>query len=108
MLSVFLLSAIFLMFASVFGIPLSSTHTVVAALIGAGTIAAGWDNINKSMLIKIVVSWVVSPLSSGIICSIFYYFLKKALKARVAAFKRLLTMECLGAFAFGLTYLLII
>ena len=67
MFSVCLCSFIFIMSSSIFGMPISGTHTVIGALIGAGIVAIGADEVSWTRLGSIMVSWVVSPLLSGII-----------------------------------------
>ena len=68
MLGASISSFIFIMGSSVFGMPISGTHSVVGALIGAGMVGSGPDSINYRMLIKIVASWFVSPLLSMSLC----------------------------------------
>ena len=108
MLSVFILSTIFIMVASGFGIPLSATHTVVAALIGVGTITVGFENINPSKLRKILIFWAVSPVMAGIICVAFYLALKRLLRNTMKPSIRIATMVVLGAFVFGVMYILVV
>jgi PiT family inorganic phosphate transporter len=59
------------MTSSISGMPISGTHTVVGALIGAGIIATGASNVNWEQLFSIALSWVVSPLVSGIVSFMF-------------------------------------
>jgi PiT family inorganic phosphate transporter len=47
--------------------PISGTHTVVGALLGAGITICGPDSLDWSRLIKIVASWFISPVMSGIL-----------------------------------------
>ena len=68
MLGASISSFIFIMGSSVFGMPISGTHSVVGALIGAGMVGSGADSINYRMLIKVVASWFVSPLLSMSLC----------------------------------------
>jgi len=41
--------------------PISGTHTVVGALLGAGLYGTGPDNLNWEKLVRIVGSWFLSP-----------------------------------------------
>lgn len=56
-------------------VPVSSTQAVVGAVIGIG-IAKGGNEINWSILGKIVLSWIVAPVLSAIICYISLFFLQ--------------------------------
>lgn len=62
MFSVCLASFVFIMSSSFFGMPISGTHTVVGALLGAGMIAVGPKNVSWLKLGHIALSWIISPL----------------------------------------------
>jgi phosphate/sulfate permease len=59
----------FIIISSVFEMPISGTHTVVGALLGAGLV--GTDDVNAKGLIKIVASWFISPIVAAILACIF-------------------------------------
>jgi phosphate/sulfate permease len=50
--------------------PISGTHTVIGALLGAGIVATGYENLNWQELGIIVLSWFVSPLVAAILAFI--------------------------------------
>ena len=50
--------------------PISGTHTVVGALLGAGIVAEGIYNLNWIKLGWIVLSWFTSPLVCGVLTMI--------------------------------------
>ncbi len=56
-------------------VPVSSTQAVVGAVIGIG-IAKGGNDINWNILGKIVLSWIIAPLLSALICYISLFFLQ--------------------------------
>ena len=56
-------------------VPVSSTQAVVGAVIGIG-IAKGGSEINWGILGKIVISWVIAPILSALICYISLFFLQ--------------------------------
>ena len=56
-------------------VPVSSTQAVVGAVIGIG-IAKGGNDIHWNVLGKIVLSWVIAPLLSALICYISLFFLQ--------------------------------
>ena len=68
MLAVSIASFCFIMASSVFGMPISGTHTVISALVGAGLVGCGASNIAWLQVVKIISSWVISPLLSSLAC----------------------------------------
>ncbi len=63
-------SVAIIMTSSIFGIPISGTHTVVGALIGAGLAVSA--EVDWSQLGTIVCSWFVSPVLAGMISCYFF------------------------------------
>ena len=72
MLASSIASFLFIMSSSVFGMPISGTHTVVGALIGSGISAVGASMINWDKLAIIVGSWFVAPAVSILFSVIFF------------------------------------
>ncbi|MFZ5757004.1 MAG: inorganic phosphate transporter [Pseudomonadota bacterium] len=71
MLASLLAAAIWLLVASTMGWPVSTTHSIVGAIIGFGLIAGGSQAIHWDQVGEIAISWVVSPVSAAIVA----YFL---------------------------------
>lgn len=67
MLAALLAAGAWLQIASYFGWPVSTTHSIVGAIIGFGVLYGGLDAVHWPKVAKIVSSWVVSPLLSAII-----------------------------------------
>lgn len=73
MLASLVSAAIWLIVASYFGWPISTTHTIVGAIIGIGASQLGFDSININYIGFIVLGWILSPLLGGIVaCTIFF------------------------------------
>ena len=70
-------AAIWLNAATWFGAPVSTTHSIVGGVMGAGIAAAGWDVVNWGAITSIVASWVISPVVGGVIAAAFLFALKK-------------------------------
>ena len=67
MLASLLAAAIWLMVASARGWPVSTTHSIVGALVGFGLVGIGPDVVQWAKIWQIVASWVISPLVGGTI-----------------------------------------
>lgn len=67
MLSALLAAAIWLMIASARGWPVSTTHSIVGAIVGFGAVGLGVEAVAWSRVGTIASSWVVSPLLAGTI-----------------------------------------
>ncbi len=69
-------AALWLNFATSIGAPVSTTHSIVGGVMGAGIAAAGFSIVDWDKVLQIVASWVISPLMGGIIAAGFLYFIK--------------------------------
>jgi PiT family inorganic phosphate transporter len=67
MLAALLASAIWLMIASAKGWPVSTTHSIIGALVGFAVVGIGPEAVKWQSLITVVMSWIVSPLVGGTI-----------------------------------------
>ena len=77
MTAALLAAAIWLNFATSVGAPVSTTHSIVGGVMGAGIAAAGFSIVSWETMGKIAASWVISPLLGGLIAALFLYFIKK-------------------------------
>ncbi|WP_440997489.1 inorganic phosphate transporter [Arhodomonas sp. SL1] len=73
MLAALLAAAVWLLVASYFGWPVSTTHSIVGAVVGFAAVGIGPEAVHWDKTLSIVASWVVSPLLSGTIA--FFLFL---------------------------------
>ena len=67
MLAALLAAGIWLLVASKFGWPVSTTHSIVGAIVGFAAVGIGMDAVKWTKVGSIVMSWVVSPALAGII-----------------------------------------
>ena len=65
MLASLLAAGIWLLVASKFGWPVSTTHTIVGAIVGFAAVGIGFDAVHWGKVGTIVMSWVVSPALAG-------------------------------------------
>ncbi len=68
-------AAVTILIASKLGLPISTTHCIVGAVIGVG-LARGLASLNLRMLRDIAISWIVTIPSSATVCIIFFYIIK--------------------------------
>ena len=57
------------------GLPVSTTHTLVGAVLGVG-MARGIGSLNPSVMKNIVASWIVTVPAGALLCVVFFYLLK--------------------------------
>ncbi len=67
MLAALLAAGVWLMIASTKGWPVSTTHSIVGAVVGFAIVGIGVDSVNWAKISKIVASWLISPLIGGVI-----------------------------------------
>ena len=77
MLASLLASGSWLLIASSLGWPVSTTHTIIGAIVGFGAVGVGVDAVEWNQVVKIVMSWIVSPVLAGIIAFTLYRSLQK-------------------------------
>ncbi len=66
MLGALLAAGIWLMLATIRGWPVSTTHSIVGAVVGAGVAALGMDAVKWDKMTEILLSWFISPVLGGI------------------------------------------
>tara|TARA_B100000524_G_scaffold88017_1_gene41069 strand:- start:258 stop:1517 length:1260 start_codon:yes stop_codon:yes gene_type:complete len=76
MISALFAAGTWLLVASLRGWPVSTTHTIVGAIVGFGIYALGINEINWTVVGNIGLSWITSPLSSALVAGLFYYICK--------------------------------
>ena len=72
MLASLLAAGMWLLIASSFGWPVSTTHSIVGAIVGFGAVGVGVDAVAWSKVFKIVISWIASPILAGVISFILF------------------------------------
>ncbi len=77
MIGSLLAAAIWLNVASKLGWPVSTTHSIVGAIVGFACVALGVDAVNWSKVGAIVASWVTSPLMSGSVAFVLFFALQR-------------------------------
>ncbi len=91
MMAALLAAALWLNFATMMRAPVSTTHSIVGGVMGAGIAAAGFSIVDWGTMAKIAASWVISPVLGGVIAAAFLFSIKKSIvfqDDKVAAAKK--------------------
>ena len=86
-------------------LPISTTHSVIGALIGFGIIAGGVSSIDWSVMGKVASSWVLSPVVG---CIIAFFVFKVIVKTIFAKDEPVKAAKIVGPLAIGVTAFLIV
>ena len=81
-LSALLAAALWVSFATWKSLPVSTTHSIVGAMIGFGIMAGGFSVIKWSKLAAVVLSWIISPVFSLIIAYVMFKLIIKIILSR--------------------------
>ncbi len=77
-------AATWLLVASRLGWPVSTTHSIVGAIVGFGAVALGADAVEWAKLVPIVSSWVISPFLSGTLAFGVFMLIRRTILDREA------------------------
>jgi len=77
MMASLLAAGIWLIIASYFGWPVSTTHSIVGAIVGFAAVGIGMDVVQWGKVGSIVASWVISPLLSGTMAFMLFTSVQK-------------------------------
>lgn len=100
---------IWILTCTLLGKPISTTHSIISAVLGYGLVKYGL-NINTHVLVTVILSWITSPLCSLILAFIIYKMLETSIgRSRFSTslvfediIKSLLIFSlCFSAYAFG-------
>ncbi len=110
MMAALLAAALWLNVASAVGAPVSTTHSIVGGVLGAGVAACGLGAVHWDGMTSIVASWVISPVLGGAIAAGFLYAIKRLVTYQAdrvaAACRHLPVLMAVMAWAFAI-YLLV-
>ena len=84
--------------------PVSTTHSIIGALVGFGIIAGGTSSINWGKLGQVAASWVISPVAG---CIIAFFVFKVIVKLIFAKEEPVKSAKIVGPLIIGVTAFLI-
>lgn len=76
MMAVLLASGVWIQIATLWGMPVSSTHAIVGAIAGFTAVAAGIEQVAWSALGQLALAWVLTPVLSGGVAALLYWGLR--------------------------------
>ncbi len=77
MIASLLAASIWLFIATISGQPVSTTHSIVGAIMGFAITSVGWGSVSWSKVSMIVASWIISPLMGGILAFLVFIYIRK-------------------------------
>ena len=92
-LAALLAAALWVSFATWRSLPVSTTHSIVGAMIGFGIMAGGFSVINWGKLGAVVLSWVISPVFSLVIAFVMFKVIVRVILSKDAMFDRSLRLS---------------
>ena len=104
-LSALLAASLWISFATWKSLPVSTTHSIVGAMIGFGIMAGGFSVINFGKLGAVVLSWVISPVFSLIIAYLMFKLIVRIILSKVDSFALALK---LSPFFIGITCFIVV
>jgi len=76
MLSALLAAALWINLATYLNAPVSTTHSIVGGVMGAGIAGGGFGLVNWITMSKIAASWIISPVFGGLVAASMLFFIK--------------------------------
>jgi inorganic phosphate transporter, PiT family len=83
MMAALLASALWVNLATIIGAPVSTTHSVVGGVVGAGVASAGFGFIAWPIIGTIAASWVISPVLGGVFAAILLSIIRITITNRI-------------------------
>ena len=77
MLSAMLAAGVWLNLATFLGLPVSTTHSIIGAIVGFGLLVGGLSAIHWGRVGFVVMSWVISPIVGGFVAWVTFTFIKR-------------------------------
>ena len=101
MLASLLAAATWLMIASIKGWPVSTTHSIIGAIVGFGMVGIGVDAVQWGKIGTIVASWIVSPIVGGVIAYLLMISIRQLILSSPKPFESAKTWAPMYVFMVG-------
>jgi PiT family inorganic phosphate transporter len=77
-----------LLVATRYGLPVSTTHSIVGAIVGFGAVALGLEAVKWGKVGQIALSWLTSPLIGGLLAYLFFSLIRRLILDREQPLRR--------------------
>ncbi|NJE08301.1 inorganic phosphate transporter [Thermococcus sp. M39] len=74
-----LAAALWLLIATKFGLPVSTTHSIIGGIVGYGIVYAGLGIVNWGKMAQVVASWILSPVFGAIMAFVVFKAISKTI-----------------------------
>ena len=90
MMCAIIASSTFLTVATRYGMPVSTTHSIIGGLVGSATASIGITKVNWGIsgVAQVFAAWVVAPGIAGVLGGLLFLFTKKTVLTSPAAVRR--------------------
>ena len=68
--------AVWLILATLYSLPVSTTHSCIGGLVGMTLVAKGYKAVKWIEVIKVISSWFISPVLAGLISALLFYIVR--------------------------------
>ncbi len=92
-LSALLAAALWVSFSTWKSLPVSTTHSIVGAMIGFGIMAGGFSVIQWGKLAAVVISWIISPFFSIVIAFVMFKIIVRLIISKKNQFANALNLS---------------
>jgi PiT family inorganic phosphate transporter len=103
--SALLAASLWVSFSTWKSLPVSTTHSIVGAMIGFGIMAGGFKVINWGKLLAVVLSWIISPFFSIVIAFVVFKIIVLLILSRKNSFSQALKWS---PFFIGITFFVVV
>ena len=79
MMASLLAAALWMNLATMVGAPISTTHSIVGGVLGAGAAAAGFGIVQWGSMVGVMASWVISPALGAMLAALWLYLIKRGI-----------------------------
>jgi len=86
LLAALLSAAFWVFFATWSSLPVSTTHSIVGAVVGFGIIAGGLKAIQWAKILAIMISWIISPVFAGLLAYLIFVVIRRNILRRSEPF----------------------
>ncbi len=105
MMAALFAAGVWLLIASRYGWPVSTTHSIIGAVIGFSCISVGPETVKWASLLGIIGSWFITPVLAGVIA---YFIFRSTQKIIFDSETPMENAKKYGPFYFGLTVFVVV